>query len=290
MSLSATKMPLVAACVAVGLVAQARGATVSAPYSAFTGLPSDPGASDFVSNTGGGTTNTWAAQPSGAWQHTVQTDWGGAAGSTQAVLTSGIAGSGFTMSTDFSVSNRPDAGSPSGFQGANIGMIALATDTSLSNNDPSNWYFVQVHLSSWDWGANAAGKDSMTIWKSSLLPSWDTWDGATSMGAQSLGSNVNMTDKYRLSVAGTYDAGGSLVLAATVTDLTTSSLVASLTTSSIASPSGGAYFGYRDGADANSFMTADYSNFSLQAVPEPMSLGLLGVASLGLIARRRRSA
>ena len=124
------------------------------------------------------------------------------------------------------------------------------------------------------------------------------WTGATAgiapsstQADQPLIPNFSLSKTYRLDVKGTYDASNALTLTYTVSDVNAPSDFQTYTYID-PTPRTGQYFGLFDSMGSNGgTMTVQFDNFSV--VPEPSTLALLGIATLGLPAfawRRHRAA
>ena len=116
-------------------------------------------------------------------------------------------------------------------------------------------------------------------------------DGGTQTSSGTLAAVIG--HKYTLTLEGTY-SGGTLTLTGTLLDTDT---LNSITVSGTdTTPSTGTYFGYRVsaytaiGSGDDSSITADFDNFSVEGVPEPTSLSLLGMSAAVVALRRRRVA
>ena len=111
--------------------------------------------------------------------------------------------------------------------------------------------------------------------------------GTADFGSADATNPVDLADGDPILVTLVYD--GSL-LTETLKDQTTADTFTKSYAANIASAVGGstAFVGFTGGT-GGAFSTQTISNFTFGAVPEPASLGLLGVGALGLMGRRRRA-
>jgi hypothetical protein len=268
---------------ALALAANSAFAAVTAPYSQdFSG-----GASDFTpaSLTTGSSSAVWNAA-SGTYTTTITRVSGASFYDYSSVQASNLplgspANSGFEVSTLLENMSIGDTS-------ANVtdGLRFLA-DTTNSN---TNAYAVDVNL-----GLNA-GRVRLVRWTSG---SSKVYPDATQAN-QLLINNFHVGDPYKLDVFGSYNSAGLLDLQVQITDMNHPTDLAGFglpltdfTHTGVngeygSSPSTGTYFGYllSTSSGTNTTISSTFDNFTI-ATPEPGSLGLLAVAGLALIRRRR---
>lgn len=275
MSLLAVVSPVLAVVLSLGWAGQTSGAIVTPNPTYALDFDDVADVADFAGYSQGSPgMNTWTVA-GGTWTHAFVSNGGGSSVAGQNVQTSGVVGQNFTVSTDFTLTAR------NSFVDTIIGVTALSSST-IGLFDSSSWYQAAIRLSS------APNDDRLDVVQN------DGGYGASATGAgngHALGFTIATGTLYHLSLSGTYDGSGNLILATTLTDTNTPTNTLTVTTASIASPKTGAHFGYNEVGFFGSGATIQYDNFnlSLSAVPEPMSPALACLGSLALLRRRRGS-
>jgi PEP-CTERM motif len=267
----AARTSLAVACLSVGLGAQAFGA-VTAPYSDSLSVVPGDAASNFRAVQDRAETATWTAVAGGAQRYVSDNTWAVCSGG---ALVS-VDNLGGTSNTDFVVSANVTPTSLGVWSGS-TGLVA-ASSTDRLGGWSSSYYAGELGL---------AGS-SVSLWLTQSNPG----DYATGLTSVPFGA-VNLNTTYAMTLLGHYTPDG-LTLSFTVTEAGNPAFTPVTVTTDIAAadiPANlGNSFGVRDTLQAGS-VTLTYSNFAVgTSVPEPVSLGIIGLSAMGLMARRRKSA
>jgi PEP-CTERM putative exosortase interaction domain len=253
----------------------------------LTALPSLATAASYTNNFSGSGSNTafsaegvdanWTVS-GGVYQFSTNST--AIAADTASVPVPGVAGSSFTIETQFNVSSL---GNVNG-NGVTLGFGVLGASTGFGGAAGSSYYLA-------DWQVATTG----TAGNLRILSQGDP-NGFTNAAvnvddnAGSAGLAINLNTTYTLRLVGTY-VGTTLNMTLGVFDAN-GIQIGSSATASDTSPLTGENFGYRNrvGLGGGTF-TADFDNFSIMPVPEPSSVVLLGLgASMAAFVRRRSGA
>ena len=226
-------------------------AAVSLPYS--NNFASS--AADFTPNAGG----NWSLV-TGTYQNVVP---GNTPSYSTVAVTGRPANQPFQISTTFQVKETAFNFS--------VGFAALATTSNLGS---ASYYLADVSQS---------GGMRFRVFTDGGAAGADSAVNTTGTGI----GNIAIDETITLTLTGTYDLGGALTLALTAFDGTNSQTIT--LAAPIASPFAGTNFGYRNRSNTDADpMTVQLDNFSINAVPEPGSVALLGLGLAGAVIRRRR--
>lgn len=203
--------------------------------------------------------------------------------SSAAVSVAGVAGTNFSITTQFTVASASTAPVDTGVN--TIGFGILGGNATFSGDSAPNAYYLADF--SYANGTTAPAADTGRLRILSLgdatgftaTNSLNNFDGATT------GFAIQKGVTYTLKLTGTY-VGSTLNLALSLFDATGTIQIGTSATASDTSPLAGSNFGYRERTGTNTVLDVSYDNFSI--VPEPSSALLAGVAGLGLIGIRRR--
>lgn len=192
----------------------------------------------------------------------------GALNGSSAISIPSLAGSEFTISTQFRINSFTTTSGST----INLGLGILGDNPNFSTGNQYRILFTVTSSTVAEHGAINIQENGTTF----------------ASQARGAGIGVELDVEYLLSVTGTY-SGSTISLLARATRLDT--MASTTTTVTDATPPSGEYFGYRTALNAVSGTASesiDYDNFA--AVPEPGSAMLL-CGALGLLAAgRRRSA
>lgn len=272
--MSFTKIVSGALCTFATVVAA--NAAVTFPYlENFDGLQT--GSGDFTLSTGG----AWTLFDSGVggnklFQNSILST-GGAMSSTASINFSGFLGGStaqdFLISTEFKLDLADTKSS------ITIGFGALGSTSTFGGGSSAPYYLADLVVAD---GGAALGRLRIL----EVAGSNDTFAQKVSTVA------LNWEDTYRLTLQGTY-VGGALNMSLTLVNLTTPDPETGSAIDTISgtdpTPLTGTHFGYRNRTNDAGEVQVKFDNFTV-AVPEPSTVGLLGLGVVGLLARRRRSA
>jgi len=195
----------------------------------------------------------------------------------------GIAGTNFTITTQFTVAAASTA--PIGTGVNTIGFGALGGNATFSGDTvPNAFYLADFSFAS---GPTAPAIDTGRLRILSLgdgagftgVNTSSNFDGATT------GFAIQKGVTYTLRLTGTY-AGSTLNLALGLFDAAGTTQIGTSATATDTSPLTGTNFGYRERTATTTVLDVSYDNLSI--VPEPSSALLVGLAGFGLIGIRRR--
>ena len=191
---------------------------------------------------------------------------------------------GFTESTDFIYS----AVTTSGSSFTNVGLGADTYNSIYYGNGT----LAQFVIGSTD--TTDAGETT-----GNLIISTDSGYGTrTTLAYATSGLTPTIGDKYTLTLTGIYDYSGAnpnLNLYVSITDDTTGTSSALLTTTLADAPAAAGLYGIADSSSGSSTATVNFDNYSIDLateapVPEPSSWMLLGLGLAAISMRLRRTA
>jgi hypothetical protein len=203
----------------------------------------------------------------------------GGANASSGTQIAGVVGNNFSVSTLFNVTSFTANGTST----LNLGFGLLGTTANFSDTGAESQYRVLFTIAS---GTTA------DVGVVNFQETATNFTIGTGINQQVRGASIGVATgvDYLLTVDGTYNASGHLTMVATATRLDTNASTTSTVTDT--TPRAGSFFGYRtalNAAGGSAAMVVNYDNFSLTAVPEPASVGVAGIAALGLLGRRRRA-
>jgi hypothetical protein len=253
------------AATALGLGASVASAAVTVPYvNNFS-----TSVSDFTENTDA----QWTLNTSAGVYNNTYTAVNTTVVSTSSVQTASLAGaSPFTLSTSFRLNSFDNTQVNRSIA---IGMGLLAGNATFSGGATNPYYQVSIVA-----GSALTGDDAPGMMRIVKVDAATTFLKTGSLVAGPLSTNV----WYDMTVVGTYNPSGDLILSFTVTNTSTPTQTLTLTTDPLTSPLDGQHFGYRQRV-RNADVNVDFNEFAL--IPEPASLGLLGLGGLMMLRRRR---
>jgi|GEM_PF-4352916 len=198
----------------------------------------------------------------------------------------GVAGSAFTMETQFTVQQTGSLNA----NGATIGMGLFSLSSTFAGTNSSSSYYladlVYGHSSGFDVGRL----------RIVALGSSTDYTSVNGLADDNASANLAITvgATYTLRLQGTYAENGSLSMTLGLFDVAGTSQVGTSATATDLTPLTGTNFGYRNRIGIGggiSLIDFDNLNVAPSAIPEPSAFALLGgagVLGLALVRRRRR--
>jgi hypothetical protein len=204
--------------------------------------------------------------------------------SSASIPVAGIAGTNFTITTQFTVASASTAPVNTGVN--TIGFGALGGNATFSGDTAPNAYYLADY--SYTGGPTATPGD---IGRLRILSLGDTsgftaTNSLNNLDGATTGFAIQKDVTYTLKLTGTY-TGSTLNLALGLFDAAGTTQIGTSATAIDTSPLVGSNFGYRERTGTTTTLDVSYDNFSV--VPEPSAALLAGVTGLGLIGIRRRS-
>jgi hypothetical protein len=185
----------------------------------------------------------------------------------------GVAGNDFVVTTHFTL-NSVTVASNNTLTTVGFGIFGSASNF-------SNFYLID-----WAVAGTTTGTQGLRILRqgggtiTSSTP-------ATSDGGNYSGNHIPLGTEFLLKVTGTY-SGSTLSMTFGVWDSTGTTQIGGTATATDNAPLTGTFFGFRDRDPGNSSTyNISFNDFKVVAVPEPASLGVIGMAGLPLLRRRR---